>query len=108
MAARLNPEIHHHAAFHLAIEDRFPQTRQIFELRAFDHGIEFIHGEVLGEAGPGGLAAEERAGDGIYPEQRDMAQDEGDHRGLELGATGEAAGGDGAVIFDLRQDGGEG
>ena len=74
-----------------------------FEVDGVGVGAELIHVEGFGEDGPGLIAESGRGIDGVDAGEVDAAEDEGDHGGVQVGAGGETAGGDGAAPLDLGE-----
>ena len=96
-------QIHHDPTADLAGQDLSRQPRQILELRRRDHALQEIERQVAGEPGPGLLAPRLRAHHGIDAQQIDPAQQEGDHRRLQLGPARKTAGRHRGVVFELGQ-----
>ena len=74
----------------------------------FHHRVEQRGVEVARQPRPGAFAPRTRGHDGVDPGQRDAAQDEGQHRGRQVVALRQPAGGHHAAIARLRQRIGQG
>jgi hypothetical protein len=101
-------DAHHHPAAHLPGHQGVGLVDRAAQGDFLDQGFQLGRIEVTGQAVPGALAPRERRHHRIDAGQRHAAQDERHHRGGQIGALGQPAGGHHAAVAGLRQSIGQG